>query len=183
MIENMKSQLPKTPVRQTNAELKQQRISSPLEPLLVRAVASGRTSVLPVVSNRCDSIAVSTVTVEIQSITILVVVPPLRFLPTLISAIISTIIAALLTALIATILTAVVTIRVSGQPTVIPIASNFPVLEIRVSSSCDRASFFFPLQLVLFHKVPEHPLQPLARNLHLANGPDRRQEFPSLVLA
>jgi hypothetical protein len=122
-------------------------------------MASGRASVLPRVSNGGDSIAVSTVPVEVQPVTILVVVPPLRFLPTLLPTVISTIVATFFTA----ILTAIVTIRVAGHPTVISITSDFTVFQIGIPGPPRAAaSLFLLLQFVLLHEVTEHPLQPLS---------------------
>lgn len=110
-----------------------------VRPLLLRGTAAA----LPRVADRCSAIGVPTMTIEVESIAILVVVgAPVR----------------LLTSLFAPIPTTVVAIRVT-RSSIVAITGNLAIFEIRA------ARLLQILRLVLlvvgfpFGKVAEHALE------------------------
>lgn len=129
------------------------------------------TAALPRVTDRAAPITIPTVSVEVQSIAILVVVAALWFLASVVTSVVTPVIASVIAAFLAPLFSPIIAIRVSGSP-VVTIAGNFSILEIRISRSPSDA-LILVFSLFLGAQDLEHRLQPLSRYVNLANGPYR----------
>jgi hypothetical protein len=142
---------------------------------LVRAVAGRGAPALPRrVPERDIPILRPAVAVEVEPVAFVIVVATPGFLPAIVPAIVAPLFAALLAPVVA--------VRVP-RAAFLAVARNLSVFQVWVS----HAPLLVGPVFLLFHpvfdcKVSKHFLEPLARHFDIAKGPDRRQEFPVMML-